>query len=657
MGVRRCASASAQRRNTVSFASALALASSMQPSSATIITRLTQRRAEIDAVLRKAAVDGEMLASLRNAAPSGGESTDSQRRSGTLSREQIESAITDLDACTLALQEAAAISARFTANFDRESSIAELFRRRSAHRALVPAARRSTGHARAASARRSASGELALFGLSNVIQTPGRPRLNTPLFATPSSSKGRLFSDSGVHADEMPLHLAPPSSSSFALDMHVVKDELVRRVEVLEEAQRAWRATRAALEARANPKFQRTESAATLSGASHVLSGANGGGSSASSASAKRAAKKKRTESRRVQTLRIVRPIARTVTKAKRTLTRLRSAGSAGEMTGIPSGSRGSGSDAAPPPFELHRRLDDALEWGRDETNSAWEEADAEATAAALLVAGGESAAARDAGRAPLRNARIELEELALRPFLVDLLRECAVRSAVDDAHFATRSSALRERGMSALLRGLDIARLFQDEVARSHSVAPPVPPLLHNRSRVESSESGGTLDWKLNAVVIALAATELKNGLCRASALPEEKARACVQAVRTISKALTLSSRSANSSLSQAAVATRARARESMRREARARGAQHARTPTVANLAPIGTDELLPCMIVVVVEAGLVRPLSHLTLIEEWRDPNALMGEEGFCFATILTAVHYIISTNQLQRGGSDET
>jgi hypothetical protein len=276
------------------------------------------------------------------------------------------------------------------------------------------------------------------------------------------------------------------------------------------------------------------------------------------------------------------------------------------------------------PRFDLSRRLAAVLSYGRACIDAAWDDADAAQSV-------GDGSGGVNGTPARVSRARLALEEAVLSPFLDALLEESAVCSAGEDVAFGEQSRALHAEGLDALLARLDVARLFR-------------APQPGGGTGAGAGGGARTLGWKLNAVVISLAAAELRQ-LCRA-ALPAEKARACLGAVRTVSQALSLSSRSAASGLAKVGRERASRALAAMRRDAAAAAA--AATPHGSfELSPVGSDELLPCMIVVVVEAGLARPLAHLGLVEAWRDPNALQSEEGFCLATILTAVHYVVGAD----------
>jgi hypothetical protein len=57
-----------------------------------------------------------------------------------------------------------------------------------------------------------------------------------------------------------------------------------------------------------------------------------------------------------------------------------------------------------------------------------------------------------------------------------------------------------------------------------------------------------------------------------------------------------------------------------------------------------IGADEFLPTFTYVVLEARLPRLRSILEYIRCFRDPDAMMGSEGYCFASVCTAVEIIM-------------
>ena len=565
--------AEARRRSSVLHAAA-------PRASPSIMTRLTERHVEIEGVLRRALADTEALRSL------------AESSSSTLSTDAIDRAIDDLAACTDALAIAAAASGRLrriTSVVNRDEAIAELFNRH----------RTSAG---------------------------SRDRLNTPLFpSTPLAMRRRHpqgFTSGGLFEEEVEalikLQQPPtaPNSSAMSFDRAwaATEAEVEQRIIAIESALSAWKAECRAVQARANPQFRARNDAAAGEGTldalrAHGLERASGG---------------------RRRTLKIVRPLARSVRSARRKIERLRAHGSApfvGEAR--PSAGRGSKGQRMPR-FDLRGRLAAVLEYGRSRIEAAWDDADAAETT-------GEGSGGTSGTPARVSRARLALEEAVLSPFLDALLEDCAACCAGEDHAFGEQSRAIHAEGMDSLLARLDVARLFRVPAVRTGS---------GGGGGGTGGGAGGvvrTLGWKLNAVVISLAAAELRQ-LCRA-ALPVDKARACVGAVCTVSQALSLASRSAASGLAKVGRERARRAVAALRHDAAAAASTTAASPHGSfELSPIGSDELLPCMIVVVVEAGLARPLAHLSLIEAWRDPNAMQSEEGFCVATILTAVHYVV-------------
>jgi hypothetical protein len=70
----------------------------------------------------------------------------------------------------------------------------------------------------------------------------------------------------------------------------------------------------------------------------------------------------------------------------------------------------------------------------------------------------------------------------------------------------------------------------------------------------------------------------------------------------------------------------------------------QARRLAAASDSAPaVGADDLLPCLIYVVLQANTPRLVSNIAYVERFRDATQLTGKVGYCFASLRSCVYHL--------------